>query len=61
MPGVPGCVQRQAVLQKRVRNFADVGMFDAQDSVDEEDHWLLRQVGAPACVGRCAEGTVEEE
>lgn len=35
----------QALMQKRVRNFEARGLFDqAAASVDEEDHWMLRQL-----------------
>ena len=46
------------MLQKRVRNFQDAGLFDADDSVDDEDHWLLRQL-AEKTGGKITEAVVD--
>lgn len=36
-------------MQKRVRNFEARGLFDGGDvDVDDEDHWLLRQLATAA-------------
>ena len=39
----------QALMQKRVRNFEAKGLFESDDvAVDEEDHWLLKQLASAA-------------